>query len=261
VRSEVRGPTVIVDIERLRRDDAKLIALGVGHHQEAARPVALDPGPAQLLRTALVRRRVVRTQVEVHAVLRCLWAGGPLENHPETVAPIKAHVRAGASGDRSSEELTPERGDKVDVVAVDDDVLYTEGTVRHVRDGPLEPGVVFGFGDVGAPVRSALGDGDVGHEVLGGGAVPVLFAIGCIDHVAGAYLDGGSTARLHEAPTFGDAEGLPPVVGMPGGTRSGGEVHGADVEVRRFVAPGEGVDPDVAGEPFGRALQGRLSGL
>ena len=48
---------------------------------------------------------------------------------------------------------------------------------------------VFGVGDVVPPRGRALGDGDVGHEVLVAGAVPVLLTVRREVDVAGPELD------------------------------------------------------------------------
>jgi len=44
--------------------------------------------------------------------------------------------------------------------------------------------VIFGLGEVIAPHGLAFGDGDVGHEVVGAGTVPVLLTALDADHVA-----------------------------------------------------------------------------
>jgi hypothetical protein len=58
----------------------------------------------------------------------------------------------------------------------------------------------------------ALGDGQVRHEVVGRGAVPVFFAVGGVDDVAGFEFDGLLPAHLDQAAAFGDVQGLPAVV-------------------------------------------------
>jgi large repetitive protein len=70
-------------------------------------------------------------------------------------------------------------------------VRSTEGTIHNCftvaagRWSARLGGVVFGVGDVGSPVRRAFGDRQVGEEVIGAGAVPVLLTVGCVDDVAG----------------------------------------------------------------------------
>ena len=50
--------------------------------------------------------------------------------------------------------------------------------------------MVLVVGDVVAPVGGYFGEGQVGHEVIWGGAVPVFFSVGRVDDVPGAELDG-----------------------------------------------------------------------
>src|SRR2546426_12273962 len=92
--------------------------------------------------------------------------------------------------------------------------------------------VVLGVGDVLAPVGVALGHGEVGHEVIGGGAVPVPLG-GRVDDVAGADGDDGLATGLDESFALGDVEGLSEAVGVPGGAGAGREVHCADGQARR----------------------------
>src|SRR4029453_13492104 len=68
-------------------------------------------------------------------------------------------------------------------------------------------------------------------------------------------------AGLDEPLALGDVEGLSEAVRVPGGACAGREVNGADGHARRLLALGDRVDPDVAGEQFGRALGGRLPRL
>src|SRR4029453_16617721 len=68
-------------------------------------------------------------------------------------------------------------------------------------------------------------------------------------------------AGRNEPLALGDVEGLSKAVRVPGGACAGREVHGADGHARRLLALGDRVDPDVAGEQFGRALGGRLPRL
>lgn len=57
--------------------------------------------------------------------------------------------------------------------------------------------------EVGAPLGGAFGDGDVSHEVVGRGSVPVLLAAGDANHVTGTDGEERSTARLDVADAFG----------------------------------------------------------
>src|SRR4029450_1780156 len=97
--------------------------------------------------------------------------------------------------------------------------------------------------------------------VVGGGAVPVPLVRGRRDDVTGADLLDGATAGPHQPPAFGHIQGLADDVRMPGRAGRGGEPDGADPYPGRFLAPDDGVDEDVTGEPFGRASGGRLLGL
>jgi hypothetical protein len=68
----------------------------------------------------------------------------------------------------------------------------------------------------------ALSDRQMRHEVVGRGAVPVFFAMGCVDDIAGIGFDDLLPAHLNQAAAFGDVQGLSAVMGMPGTARSGG---------------------------------------
>src|ERR671912_570093 len=99
------------------------------------------------------------------------------------------------------------------------------------------------------------------HEVVGSGAMPVPLIRGCDDDIAGPELLDPAAAGLHQPSAFGDVEGLADGVGVPGGAGRGGEPDGADPHPGGLLAAGDGVDEDIAGEPFGRTLGGRLLGL
>jgi hypothetical protein len=114
--------------------------------------------------------------------------------------------------------------------------------------------VVLGVGHVRSPVGGALGDGEVCHEVIWRGAVPVLFAVGCEDDISGAEFDDLLPARLDEAAAFCDVEGLPAFVGVPGTSRAGREVDRGRVELGWRQAPGDGIDLYLTGEGLGGAL-------
>ena len=84
-------------------------------------------------------------------------------------------------------------------------------------------GDVFAPGDGAARVVGLL-DRDVGHEAVGGGAVPVVLA-GLEEHaVAGADLLYRAALALAEADALGDIDRLPERVGVPGGAGAGSEV-------------------------------------
>src|SRR3954466_6886536 len=126
--------------------------------------------------------------------------------------------------------------------------------------GALSAGGVFVVGEVVAPHGVAFGDGDVGHEVGGGAAVPVLLAAGDADDVAGTDGDERSAAGLDVADAFGDVQGLADGVVVPGGVRARCEVHAGDAHRCRALTLGDRVDVDVAGEPVGRAFAGGAGG-
>lgn len=98
--------------------------------------------------------------------------------------------------------------------------------------------VVLLVGDVLAPswprvVRRGddFGDGQVGHEVVGCGALSVPFAGRGADDVAGADFLDLAAAWLVEAAAFGDVEGLTDGVTVPCGAGRRGESDGADTDV------------------------------
>ena len=95
----------------------------------------------------------------------------------------------------------------------------------------LTVAAVFSVGDVGAPVRAPLGERQVGHEVVRRSTVPVLLAVGRVDHVTRVQFHRTITSRLHQPPAFVDLQRLTAVVPVPGGAGSRAEVHGADVEM------------------------------
>src|SRR5919202_4198176 len=66
-------------------------------------------------------------------------------------------------------------------------------------------------------------DGDVGHEAVGGRAVPVLLAGFDVDDVAGADLLDAAVPDGDEADAVADVEGLSLRVVVPGGAGAGGE--------------------------------------
>jgi hypothetical protein len=116
--------------------------------------------------------------------------------------------------------------------------------------------VVLVISDVGVPVgvRSAgvaggFGDGQVRHEVVRGGAVPVLLAGWGPDDVAAADNDDSPTPGLHEPDAVGDVEGLAEGVGVPGAAGAGGEAN--------LVRPGTGgLFADVDGSRLDNDLEG-----
>src|SRR5207247_2852237 len=113
---------------------------------------------------------------------------------------------------------------------------------------------VFVGGDVAPPHDGTAGvvgflDGQVGHEALRGGAVPVVLAGLEIDAVAGADDLDGTAAALAAADALGDVDRLAEGVGVPGGTGAGREMDHGRAGAPRRRWRGDGVDVDGAGEP------------
>src|SRR5205085_3078706 len=113
--------------------------------------------------------------------------------------------------------------------------------------------------DVLAPGDRAAGlvvllHGDVDHEAVRGGAVPVVLAGLEEDAVAGADDLDRAAFALAESGTLGDEDRLAVRVGVPGGSGAGGEVHRRGRERRGGLRCGDRVDVDVAGEPLGGPL-------
>src|ERR687886_1590026 len=123
-------------------------------------------------------------------------------------------------------------------------------------------GAVLGVGDVVEPGHDLTGvvgflDGDVGHEPVGGGAVPVLLAGLDVDDVAGAdLLDlGGAVgaAAGDVADAVGDVEGLALRVVVPGSAGARGEPDVCAADSGLVVGVADAVDVDSPGEPVGGA--------
>src|SRR3954465_10102143 len=106
------------------------------------------------------------------------------------------------------------------------------------------PALVLVVGDVVAPGRlrprvvrgDALGDGQVGHVVLGGRAVPVPLARRRADDVARPDLGNRAAPGLDAPPALGDVQGLPDGVRVPRGPRPGGEPDRVDPHPRGLLA-------------------------
>src|SRR3954464_4148761 len=101
-----------------------------------------------------------------------------------------------------------------------------------------------------------LVDGEVDHEPVGCGAVPVFLVGFEQDAVAGADDFDGSAAALAQADAFGDEDGLAEWVAVPVGSGAGHEVDQVRGDPRRRGCGGDGVDVDVAGEPVAGSLGG-----
>src|SRR4051812_24370286 len=114
-------------------------------------------------------------------------------------------------------------------------------------------------GDVLAPGDRAAGlvvllHGEVSHEAVRGGAVPVVLARLEENAVAGADLLDRPGLALAQADALGDEDRLPVRVGVPGGAGARGEVHERGGERGGRLGGGDDVDVDVAGEPVGGAF-------
>src|SRR5215213_2477294 len=133
---------------------------------------------------------------------------------------------------------------------------------RAIRRSGRGRGGVLLVGDLLAPghhpARPAglvgLLDGDVDHEAVRSGAVPVVLA-GLEEHaVAGPDDLDRAAFALAEADALGDEDRLAVRMGVPRGAGAGREVHGIGREGRRAGGVGDRVDVDVAGEPVSRAF-------
>src|SRR5262249_33909849 len=103
-----------------------------------------------------------------------------------------------------------------------------------------------------------LPHGDVRHEVVGRGAVPVPFARRGTHGVPGPDVDDLAAAGLDQAPAFGDVYGLAHGVAVPGAAGARCEADDGDPDARGRLAADDRIEPGVTGEPFCRRLFGRL---
>src|SRR5947209_19206317 len=101
----------------------------------------------------------------------------------------------------------------------------------------------------GAAALIGLLDGDVGHEAVRGGAVPVVLARFEVDAVARADLLDGTVLALAAADPLGDVDGLTVRVGVPGGPGAGREMDERGGGAGRGRGYGDPVDVHGAGEP------------
>ena len=136
-----------------------------------------------------------------------------------------------------------------------------EAAVQPAPGPRLVGGAVLLVGDVAAPIHSPptarlvdLLHGDVGHEAVGSGAMPVVLARLEEDAVAGADRLDRSALALTLADALGDEDRLAVGVGVPGGPGPGREVDERSGESRAARRCGDGVDVDVAREPVRRTL-------
>src|SRR3954470_11796771 len=122
-------------------------------------------------------------------------------------------------------------------------------------------GAVLLVGDMLAPGDGAAGvvgflHGEVGHEPVGGGAVPVVLAGLEVHAIAGLDDLDRPAFALAAADALGDEDRLAVRVRMPGGPGAGGEVHHGGGEPGRRRRVGDRVDVHRAGEPVRRSLVG-----
>jgi hypothetical protein len=87
--------------------------------------------------------------------------------------------------------------------------------------------------------------------MVGPGAVPVFFAVGCVDDIAGVELDELLPAGLDQAATLGDIEGLAALVRMPGSPCAWRETDGGDTQPGGRQSPGDGVHEYLSREGLG----------
>jgi hypothetical protein len=84
------------------------------------------------------------------------------------------------------------------------------------------PGLIFGIGDQVAPLgfrslafAGAFPHGEVGHEMIRGGAVPVPLARRRVDGIAGPDLGDLAAAGPDQPDSLGDVQGLPAGMRVP----------------------------------------------
>src|SRR4051794_19334557 len=99
-------------------------------------------------------------------------------------------------------------------------------------------------------------DGEVDHEAVACGAVPVFLVGFEQDAVAGVDDFDGPAAALAQADAFGDEDGLAEGVAVPVGSGAGHEVDQVRGDPRRRGCGGDGVDVHVAGEPVAGSFGG-----
>src|ERR1700761_3283707 len=119
-----------------------------------------------------------------------------------------------------------------------------------------------GFEPSGAvAVTGAFEHGEVAHEVVLRGAVPVFLAGRGVDGVAGTHADDGAVPGGNQTGPVGDVQGLADSVGVPVGPGAGCEADQADDHPGRVFAPVDRVDINVASEGRRGAFRGRGYGL
>ena len=104
--------------------------------------------------------------------------------------------------------------------------MWWQELVRLGQRGVLLVSDVLAPLGVRSPVAGRFGDGQVGHVVVCGCAVPVPDVGGGDDDVAGADLFDGAAARLVQADAVGDQQRLADGVRVPRRAGAGGEPDG-----------------------------------
>lgn len=98
---------------------------------------------------------------------------------------------------------------------------------------------------------SSVSQRDVRHELVRGGAVPVLLARRRPDHVTRVRLEDLAAAGLDQGDARDDVEGLAQAVAVPGSPGAGCEAHGVRAGPGGLLAAVDHVGPRVADEPPG----------
>lgn len=129
------------------------------------------------------------------------------------------------------------------------------GTASCPRRRQRRSGPVLRTGPMLAPRRAAAFVIDVqhrkvGHEPVGGGAMPMVFAGFAEDAVTRANLLDRSTATLAPPDTLGDVDRLAVWVGMPGGAGTRCEVNTDSGKTGATARDRDRVDVDRAGKPL-----------
>src|SRR4051794_17061771 len=145
---------------------------------------------------------------------------------------------------------------------VDPLVVRMGSTTSHGSDGRS---AVFLVGDLLAPLglravlalSQAVPHGEVGHEAVGGGAVPVPLPRRAPNRATGIDAHDVRAPRLRQADALGDMQRLAVGVPVPGGAGPGREVDGVDLAAG-LRAGGDDVEVNDAGEPLSRSGDRRL---
>jgi len=103
------------------------------------------------------------------------------ESESRAVGPLRASVRGA---------LLPAVADGLETKGR----CWDTGAMRSRRLCDLYPSAVLDVSDVVGPGGGTMGDGDVGHEVLVGSAVPVLLTVGSEMNVSVPELNDGCAA-------------------------------------------------------------------